>query len=170
MCQETLVRAFELWVQSPPGRNPRPWLFAIATQLCRSRSRSRGRRTELARLVAAPSGGPLADVVAEADSDGHVRLALQSLAPRYREAVTLFHLEGMTYEEMAEITGCTVAALKQRVRRGSALLREAYSRACPDDPARSAHVHLDVVLGGPGRARVEPEGLAEPQGVGLGRE
>ena len=61
-----------------------------------------------------------------------VRHALSTLPVRYRESVALFHLEDMSYQEMSVITGASVAALKQRVRRGNAMLRSALERLYPE--------------------------------------
>jgi RNA polymerase sigma-70 factor, ECF subfamily len=61
------------------------------------------------------------------DLDG----ALASLAPSLREAFIMKHVEGRSYEEMAELLGTTVGALKMRVHRArealQALLEEKYA-------------------------------------------
>ena len=64
--------------------------------------------------------------------DRKLREALAQIPAPYREAVILFHLDDMTYAEMAEITGAKVPALKQRVRRGIAMLRERLPRMYPE--------------------------------------
>jgi RNA polymerase sigma-70 factor (ECF subfamily) len=57
--------------------------------------------------------------------------ALQSLAPSLREAFVMKHVEGRSYEEMADLLGTTVGALKMRVHRArealQALLEEKYA-------------------------------------------
>ena len=57
--------------------------------------------------------------------------ALESLAPALREAFVMKHVEGRSYEEMAELLGTTVGALKMRVHRArealQALLEEKYA-------------------------------------------
>ena len=57
--------------------------------------------------------------------------ALASLAPSLREAFVMKHVEGRSYEEMAELLGTTVGALKMRVHRArealQALLEEKYA-------------------------------------------
>jgi len=57
--------------------------------------------------------------------------ALGSLAPSLREAFVMKHVEGRSYEEMAELLGTTVGALKMRVHRArealQALLEEKYA-------------------------------------------
>lgn len=57
--------------------------------------------------------------------------ALSQLAPSLREAFTMKHVEGRSYEEMADLLGSTVGALKMRVHRArealQTLLEEKYS-------------------------------------------
>src|SRR3712207_9158002 len=67
----------------------------------------------------------------EAGSDGgldpvgrmEVQRALQSLPTASREALLLKFVDGWSYEEMAEITGASVSALKMRVMRAREQLR-----------------------------------------------
>jgi len=57
--------------------------------------------------------------------------ALLTLAPSLREAFVMKHVEGRSYEEMADLLGTTVGALKMRVHRArealQALLEEKYA-------------------------------------------
>ena len=57
--------------------------------------------------------------------------ALAALAPSLREAFVMKHVEGRSYEEMADLLGTTVGALKMRVHRArealQALLEEKYA-------------------------------------------
>lgn len=57
--------------------------------------------------------------------------ALAKLAPSLREAFIMKHVEGRSYEEMADLLGTTVGALKMRVHRArealQALLEEKYA-------------------------------------------
>ena len=58
-------------------------------------------------------------------------VALTSLPPSLREAFVMKHVEGRSYEEMADLLGTTVGALKMRVHRArealQALLEEKYA-------------------------------------------
>jgi RNA polymerase sigma-70 factor (ECF subfamily) len=57
--------------------------------------------------------------------------ALAALAPSLREAFVMKHVEGRSYEEMADLLGTTVGALKMRVHRArealQVLLEEKYA-------------------------------------------
>lgn len=50
--------------------------------------------------------------------------ALESLAPSLREAFVMKHVEGRSYEEMADLLGTTVGALKMRVHRAREALQD----------------------------------------------
>ena len=59
-----------------------------------------------------------------------IQNALNRLTPEHREAFVLKHVEDLSYEEMAEITGAGISALKMRVKRAceqlQGFLEEAY--------------------------------------------
>lgn len=130
IAQESLVRALGNASRYDPARPFRPWLFTIAANLGRDRTRGAWWRMLVPWRADPPGPDPLAALEAS-DEDARVRRALATLPEMYREAVSLFHLEGMTYEEMSLITGASTAALKQRVRRGNQLLRGALGERYP---------------------------------------
>jgi RNA polymerase sigma-70 factor (ECF subfamily) len=51
---------------------------------------------------------------------------LNGLPDRYRLAVALRHVEGLSYDELAQATGRPLGSVKSDVHRGVALLRAAY--------------------------------------------
>jgi RNA polymerase sigma-70 factor (ECF subfamily) len=53
-----------------------------------------------------------------------VERALGRLAPEYREAFLLKHVEDLEYEEIAELTGAGISALKMRVKRAREQLQK----------------------------------------------
>lgn len=137
LAQDALARVLQQASRYDPARPFRPWLLKVGLNLCRDRLRAVWWRRVLS-LGAIAEGtlfdpGPDPEAVRSAsERDRLVRNALATLPPKYREAVSLFHLEEMTYAEMTEITGVAVPALKQRVRRGCILLRNAVTRMYPE--------------------------------------
>ncbi len=138
LAQETLVKVMRLHSRYDPSRSFRPWLLKIAVNMCRDRMRTVWWKRVL------PFASPQGDTrpSPEANASGHhndrlVRHALGELPPKYREALALFHLQDLQYKEMAEITGVAIPALKQRVRRGSEMLRKKVTELYPElVPAR----------------------------------
>lgn len=122
MVQDTLVKAYrQLRECREPGQF-RAWLFRILRNRCLDHLKN-VRRTEL----------PL-DVLrdgreANGRYDDGVELRL-TLAPAFnklpaalRDAFLLKHQAGYSYEELAEIAGCSVSAAKMRVHRAREALR-----------------------------------------------
>ncbi len=130
--QTALERAMRRHRQYQPSRPLRPWLLAIAANECRSRLRSPWWRRWNPLSGSQPEPTTPVERLEGADADARVRHALSTLAPTYREAVSLFFLDDLSYDEMAAITGVSVAALKQRVRRGRAMLAERVEKMYPD--------------------------------------
>ncbi|MEZ4235801.1 MAG: RNA polymerase sigma factor [Myxococcota bacterium] len=129
--QDTLIRTLDRRRHYDPSRPFRPWLLRVATNVCHDRLRlvwwRRVLRWGETPHETGPDGAPSVDLDDAIDLKAHeARLheVLGELPAAYREAVVLFHLQDMSYAEMAEITGANVPALKQRVRRGLILLRE----------------------------------------------
>ncbi len=67
---------------------------------------------------AVPSEEPL-----DVEETERVRSALSSLPSGYREVLLLRHVEGKSYEEIAETLGLSVPGVDSRLSRGRALLR-----------------------------------------------
>src|SRR5438093_142211 len=68
------------------------------------------------------------DTVGASEGD-MVRRALARLAPEYREAFLLKHVEELEYEEMAQLTGAGISALKMRVKRAREQLQVIFREA-----------------------------------------
>ena len=54
--------------------------------------------------------------------------AIRALPLAFREAVVLADLEGLSYKEVADVTGCPVGTVMSRLSRGRHLLRQALTR------------------------------------------
>lgn len=122
--QDTFIRAERAIRRGLVPDNPSGWLFRIAVNRCRSR------RRRWWRLL----GGKAGEVIISRASDPpevdarewneEIARALISLTHATREAFLLKHVEGLSYEEMATITGAGIPALKMRVSRACERLRD----------------------------------------------
>lgn len=130
--QDTFVRAYRALGRCEDPEKFGSWLFSILINRCRTAG---GRSTRRARtvtndetLVLAASVEPMVDRSAWREE---IDRALARLDEEQREAFLLKHVEELSYEEMAEITGVGISALKMRVKRACdrlrVLLQEAYS-------------------------------------------
>lgn len=133
VAQDALERALRAHKSYDPERPFRAWLLAIGLNRCRDRMRGPWWRRVLRFEQAAPQSIPSCHELLEGlDVDAKVRAALATLPPLYREALALYHLDDLGYGEMSAILGASTAALKQRVRRGREMLREAMQTMYPE--------------------------------------
>jgi RNA polymerase sigma-70 factor (ECF subfamily) len=140
LVQETFLRAYRAWDQYVPGTRCKSWLFTICRNVfLRQRERAQ-RHEELVAEHVDRSGNPF-DVVnpiwvkaVEGDPEGkffesivdeEVLARIQELPEEYRTAVVLSDLEGLTYQEIAEMTDVPVGTVKSRLFRGRRLLQKA---------------------------------------------
>src|SRR2546429_654365 len=61
-----------------------------------------------------------------------LRLALAELPAEFREAVVLRELEGLSYKEVAAVTGVPIGTVMSRLSRGRGLLRQTMTGRRPD--------------------------------------
>jgi RNA polymerase sigma-70 factor (ECF subfamily) len=130
LAQETFVRAFVGRERFDPERPFLPWLLVIARHLCIDRLRARrlapGSDGEVAAL---PDRLPSAEEAAAGRQE--LRLlarGLRELPEGQREAVALYHFEGLSYREMAESLDVPVGTVMTWLHRGRSRLRELLTR------------------------------------------
>ncbi|HLQ68465.1 MAG TPA: sigma-70 family RNA polymerase sigma factor [Gemmatimonadales bacterium] len=115
---ESLVRAYRHLAQCRDPARLRSWLYRITGNRCRSHLARR--RTNDISLSEAPPLADASDSWAALERGEQVALverALNALPAEKREAFVLKHVEGMSYEEMAAVTGARIPTLKMRVHR-----------------------------------------------------
>jgi RNA polymerase sigma-70 factor (ECF subfamily) len=134
VAQDTFERAYHALAGYEADRvaamRLRPWLARIALNLARNRVR---RRPPAARPLEDGDGQPLAVAAPAAAEPAELAERRQELdfwagllagLPRgQREAVVLRHVEGLPYEEVAEVLGRPVGTVKTHVHRGVRQLR-----------------------------------------------
>jgi RNA polymerase sigma-70 factor (ECF subfamily) len=123
-CFLSLIRKPENF--RPERASLRTYLFAAARNLALKHFRSTGRETRLDEMTEepelSPRHQPLRKLLDE-ELAAEVRRAVFSLAPLQREALVLFEYEGLRLNEIAEITGADVGAVKGRLFRARERLK-----------------------------------------------
>ena len=131
--QETFLRAFRKRKEYRAIANFSTWLFTIAGNLAKSelRRRKRWRLFSLHRDDDSETGIELPDEtyrpdkVAESSlADDQIHDAIASLPENYRQVILLRDVEGMAYQEIAEIVDCPVGTVKSRVNRARLKLQQ----------------------------------------------
>ncbi|MFW6050800.1 MAG: RNA polymerase sigma factor [Myxococcota bacterium] len=132
--QEAFARAYKRLEHFDDGYRLSTWLYRIALNICRDHLKS-PRRNERPRGLSAVPGAEDVDDALRADQRldrarmaQRLRESLDELSASYREAIVLKDLEELSYQEMKEITGAPVTALKIRVVRARAKLRAILER------------------------------------------
>jgi RNA polymerase sigma-70 factor, ECF subfamily len=125
LVQDALVRAYGKLGKCRDRSSFGTWLFRILRNRCLDHLRERRRRDlpldEHPDLPVA-GGGPEADFERRALGDVLER-TLEQLPAAQREAFLLKHVQDLTYEEMAEVTGASLSALRMRVLRAREMLQ-----------------------------------------------
>ena len=119
--QETFLRLWRTGSSLEVGpAGIRPWLRRVVSNLCIDRVRSGKRVTVTAEVPEVPvAAGQLAGLESE-ELKGRIDLALKRLPERQRQALTLFHYEGMSQVEVGSVMGISdeaVESLLGRARR-----------------------------------------------------
>ena len=135
LTQEVFVRVFRSLHTYTPGTFE-GWLHRITTNLFLDSARRKSR----IRFDALPEDADnrLPSPVATPDAaylnqtfDADVEAALASLSPEFRAAVVLCDVEGLSYEEIAEVLGLKMGTVRSRIHRGRAMLRTALAHRAP---------------------------------------
>jgi RNA polymerase sigma-70 factor (ECF subfamily) len=135
LTQEVFVRVFRSLHTYTPGTMA-GWLHRITTNLFldQARRKQRIRFDALSDEAATrlPSALPSPDdVQLDRMFDADVEAALASLAPDFRAAVVLCDIEGLSYEEIADVLGLKLGTVRSRIHRGRAQLRTALAHRAP---------------------------------------
>jgi len=134
--QEVFLRAFKGIHGFRRGSSLKTWLYRITVRQTLNHRRwcwrhrreqisldadERGKKTSLE--VPDAEATPFERFAAE-ETQAALRRALEQLPESFRSAVILRDLEGLSYEEVAEVLDISVGTVKSRILRGRRLLKE----------------------------------------------
>jgi RNA polymerase sigma-70 factor (ECF subfamily) len=137
LTQDAYIRVFRAWRSFKPGTSFLSWIYRIVTNLHRDELRRRkGRYQEEIPEDNEPqafgSGRPLAIEPIEEYVEGQlsepVSRALEALTPEQRQIVVLADIEERSYQEIAEIVGCSIGTVRSRLHRARGQLRKLINR------------------------------------------
>lgn len=127
--QEACLRAFRFF-PSFHGGDARAWLMKIVRNACYTWLHANRPLQEAAEfdenlIPPDPCAPNPEEVLLRDDSSTLVRKALEKLAPNFREVLILREIEGMSYREIAHITGIPAGTVMSSLSRGRDRLRQA---------------------------------------------
>lgn len=155
LTSDTFVRALRSYHRFRGDARPYTWLYRIALNLCKNYFRQQQHRSRvhsfsldskieqdgesLPREI--EDSGQRPDARAEsAELQAQVARCILSLRPDFRTLVVLRDVQGLSYQEIGRIVGCSEKAVKSRLFRARAQLREALnpylSDRGPSEPSR----------------------------------
>jgi RNA polymerase sigma-70 factor (ECF subfamily) len=116
--QDAFMRLYE-HRRSYDGRNFMVWFFTIVRNVCLNMRRNKKFTVPFETSCANESQPKMPDVALHEQ----VALALNRLPIDYREAIVLYEYDGYSYQEIADITGASIATVKIRIFRARKMLR-----------------------------------------------
>ncbi|MGQ9778638.1 MAG: sigma-70 family RNA polymerase sigma factor [Bacillota bacterium] len=138
LLQESLLRAFRSFNRFTPGTAFDRWVYRIIYHLFvdgyRHRRRSPISLTSLDEPIQSEENEMIREVPDARDDPEEAALtgefyeelkrALSALPPEFRTAVALCDVQGLSYEEIAQIMNCSIGTVRSRIHRGRRQLRE----------------------------------------------
>jgi RNA polymerase sigma-70 factor (ECF subfamily) len=126
--QETFVRGYRSLARCTDAERFGAWLFGILVNRCRTIGGQRAKRQ--ARVSENEPALARASVAHSEANDAlreEIEWAVAQLSQTHREAFLMKYVEDLSYEEMVELTGAKLSALKMRVARAREELRRLLS-------------------------------------------
>lgn len=138
LSQETFLRIYTSANRYQATYSFSTYIYRIASNLAISELRQRKRRRWVSffspfrsddgssdQEMEFPDQAPLADeMMIDAERRKAVSVAIQSLPEKYRLTLVLRDVEGLSYEEITEVTNLSEGTVKSRINRGRNLLRD----------------------------------------------
>ena len=105
------------------------WLYRVANNAAIDGIRRRKRLSwlRLGALAQTREEPHAADEHGRVPEREHVQAVLRTLPPENAAALLLHALEGYSYQEIADIQGCSLTAVRSRIARARAAFRETYT-------------------------------------------
>lgn len=97
------------------------WLYRLTVNACTDEARKMRRFVDLTGLfgLAGPLAAEVQQLMAERDEISNlVTREVACLRPKYRVPVVLKYVEGLSYQEIAEVMGCSPGTVASRLNRG----------------------------------------------------
>ena len=132
--QETFIKVYRYKDSYSSVAKFSTWIYTIAGNLARTEYQRRRRRKffsinaygeEKDETFEIPDESYRPDEVTDSGiKDEIIQKAIRKVSPAYREMVILRDIQGLSYEEITEISGVRVGTVKSRINRGRAQLQK----------------------------------------------
>ena len=145
LTQETFICAYRSIGKFRHESNISTWLYRIAINLCKKNRIKRNRQDSIfngslddpevgGKLAEYSSQEETAEEILETDEEQSIVLReIYSLPRKHRVVIILKYLQDLSYEEMADILGCSIGTVKSRLSRAKGKLKLRLERAAGVD-------------------------------------
>lgn len=134
VAQEAFFKAYRSLRTFRPGAKFSTWIFSIAYHCCCDRLNRRKRYSnEELPDRADPGAGPEQQAIA-GDEARRLRAAIAQLPEKYRTVITLYHLQGSQYDEIAQVLEIPIGTVKTHLFRAKEQLRRMLNQAATGVP------------------------------------
>ncbi|SMB96695.1 RNA polymerase, sigma-24 subunit, RpoE [Thermanaeromonas toyohensis ToBE] len=137
LAQEVFVRAYLNLEKFRFEADLSTWLHRITVNLYLN-SRRKNKKDNIAYSLDEPllteegeitrdlatTGSDPQEVLADREKQSYIRQALDSLPPKYRAVLVLREFQGLSYEDIAKVLGCSLGTVKSRLNRARQALKE----------------------------------------------
>jgi RNA polymerase sigma-70 factor (ECF subfamily) len=126
MAQESFIAAYSALADFRQGSKFSSWLYRIVVNKCKDHLRTRRETVPVDDVSEILPGRELTpeQALSSRQTCDAVQIALNALPLEYREVIVLKHIEELDYQEIANILGLSVNALKVRAHRGRERLKQ----------------------------------------------
>lgn len=132
LTQEAYIRVFRAWESFREGTSFLSWIYRIVTNLYRDELRRRKGVFTLPlpednRAQERPVGDEAHDPIAaihERQLSATMERSIASLTPEQRAVIVLADVEEYSYQDIADIIGCSIGTVRSRLHRARAQLRK----------------------------------------------
>jgi RNA polymerase sigma-70 factor, ECF subfamily len=141
LVQETLLRAYRA-IDRFDGRYPRAWLLTIMrnANINRARKRQPDLLTDpdatFERSLDTAERNTPEDIVIDATFDATVEQGFRNLPDKFREIIELVDLNGLSYQEAADVLEIPVGTVMSRLHRARKRIRDHINEVGRDDQSR----------------------------------
>jgi len=130
--QDTFIKAYRNLRDFRPDSSLYTWLYRIAVNTCLDYKKLpffasifRGTREDDEVVNELPSDEPSPERLYESKQTGHaLRVGLKQLSEKFRTVLILREIEGLSYEEIAEVLDISIGTVKSRISRAREELKQ----------------------------------------------
>lgn len=129
LAQEAFLRVYRKLDRFKGNSSFSTWLFTVTTNLCRDEMRKRQRRLQTTSLSEKERNIPdemmsPEDLSLQRELRDKLQQVIDKLPNKHREVIILREFQGLSYDEIAEVTGVSMGTVKSRLSRARRSIKQ----------------------------------------------